>query len=332
MKQLTFENTILSIHKDIQVKLKKTNETIDRYIKSEISIIPKLSKYFFNKRGKQLRPVLCLLSSKMINSNYSQMNTDISMAAALEFIHGATLLHDDVIDKGKIRRGQRSINDIWNNKFSVLLGDFMFSKSFQLMTKGNSLSAMESLAEVSSKISEGEFLQLSNEQNVSIKIEDYINIISLKTAELFGAAMKVPAILTNKSPKLIKQLNTLGINYGIIFQIIDDNLDYFGGKETGKFIGQDFFEGKVTLPIILLLKKINKDQKEKISTIFQKKKRTIKELKGIIKLLQKYEIEQECREYAEKISLKSLIILNNFKNKQSQLLKELLVTSIKRES
>mgnify|MGYP001349869116 FL=1 len=332
MKQLTFENTILSIHKDIQVKLKKTNETIDRYIKSEISIIPKLSKYFFNKRGKQLRPVLCLLSSKMINSNYSQINTDISMAAALEFIHGATLLHDDVIDKGKIRRGQRSINDIWNNKFSVLLGDFMFSKSFQLMTKGNSLSAMESLAEVSSKISEGEFLQLSNEQNVSIKIKDYINIISLKTAELFGAAMKVPAILTNKSPKLIKQLNTLGINYGIIFQIIDDNLDYFGGKETGKFIGQDFLEGKVTLPIILLLKKINKDQKEKINTLFQKKKRTIKELKEIIKLLQKYEIEQECREYAEKISVKSLIILNNFKNKQSQLLKELLVTSIKRES
>ena len=332
MKQLTFENTILSIHKDIQVKLKKTNETIDRYIKSEISIIPKLSKYFFNKRGKQLRPVLYLLSSKMINSNYSQINTDISMAAALEFIHGATLLHDDVIDKGKIRRGQRSINDIWNNKFSVLLGDFMFSKSFQLMTKGNSLSAMESLAEVSSKISEGEFLQLSNEQNINIKIEEYINIISLKTAELFGAAMKVPAILTNKSPKLIKQLNTLGVNYGIIFQIIDDNLDYFGGKEIGKVIGQDFLEGKVTLPIILLLKKINKDQKEKINTLFQKKKRTIKELKEIIKLLQKYEIEQECREYAEKISVKSLIILNNFKNKQSQLLKELLVTSIKRES
>ena len=332
MKQLTFENTILSIHKDIQVKLKKTNETIDRYIKSEISIIPKLSKYFFNKRGKQLRPVLCLLSSKMINSNYSQINTDISMAAALEFIHGATLLHDDVIDKGKIRRGQRSINDIWNNKFSVLLGDFMFSKSFQLMTKGNSLSAMESLAEVSSKISEGEFLQLSNEQNINIKLEEYINIISLKTAELFGAAMKVPAILTNKSPKLIKQLNTLGVNYGIIFQIIDDNLDYFGGKEIGKVIGQDFLEGKVTLPIILLLKKTSKDEKEKISTLFQNKKRTIKELKEIIKLLQKYEIEQECREYAEKISVKSLIILNNFKNKQSQLLKELLVTSIKRES
>ena len=137
---------------------------------------------------------------------------------------------------------------------------------------------------------------------------------------------------SQNSLKLIKQLNTLGVNYGIIFQIIDDNLDYFGGKENGKDIGQDFLEGKVTLPIILLLKKTSKDEKGKISTLFQKKKRTIKELKEINKLLQKYEIEQECREYAEKISVKSLIILNNFKNKQSQLLKELLVTSIKRES
>ena len=331
MKQLTFENTILSIHKDIQVKLKKTNEAIDRYIKSEISIIPKLSKYFFNKRGKQLRPVLCLLSSKMINSNYSQINTDVNMAAALEFIHGATLLHDDVIDKGKIRRGQRSINDIWNNKFSVLLGDFMFSKSFQLMTKGNSLKAMESLAEVSSKISEGEFLQLTNEQNIFIKINEYVNIISLKTAELFGAAMKVPAILTNKSPRLIKQLNTLGINFGIIFQIIDDNLDYFGGKETGKIKGQDFFEGKVTLPIILLFKKISKDEKDKIEIIFQKEQRTKKDLKVVTKLLQKFEIEKECLEYAEKISIKSINILNKFENKQSKLLKELLITSIKRK-
>ena len=331
MKQLTFENTILSIHKDIQVKLKKTNEAVDRYIKSEISIIPKLSKYFFNKRGKQLRPVLCLLSSKMINSNYSQINTDVSMAAALEFIHGATLLHDDVIDKGKIRRGQRSINDIWNNKFSVLLGDFMFSKSFQLMTKGNSLKAMESLAEVSSKISEGEFLQLTNEQNIFIKINEYVSIISLKTAELFGAAMKVPAILTNKSPRLIKQLNTLGINFGIIFQIIDDNLDYFGGKETGKIKGQDFFEGKVTLPIILLFRKISNDEKDKIEIIFQKEQRTKKDLKVVTKLLQKYEIEKECLEYAEKISIKSINILNKFENKQSKLLKELLITSMKRK-
>ncbi len=332
MKHSTFEKNILLIHKEIQTKLNKTNKTIDKYIKSEISIIPKLSKYFFNKKGKQLRPVLCLLSSKMINHNYSSMNTDISMAAALEFIHGATLLHDDVIDKGKIRRGQRSINDIWNNKFSVLLGDFMFSKSFQLMTKGNSLKAMGSLAEVSSKISEGEFLQLSYEKNITIKVEEYLNIISLKTAELFGAAMKIPAILTNKNKKLISQLNALGINYGIIFQIIDDNLDYFGTKETGKNKGQDFFEGKVTLPIIILLKNATKLEKEKIRLIFEKERKTQEEFKLIVQLLNKYNIEKECLDSAKKIASKSYKILNKFNNAQSNLLKELLITSISRKN
>ena len=268
----------------------------------------------------------------MINDNYSKLNTDISMAAALEFIHGATLLHDDVIDEGKIRRGQRSINDIWNNKFSVLLGDFMFSKSFQLMTQGNSLKAMESLAEVSSKISEGEFIQLTNINNISIKVEEYLNIITLKTAELFGAAMKVPAILTNKNDKLINQLNNLGINFGIIFQIIDDNLDYFGNKETGKSKGQDFYEGKITLPIIILLKKVSNNEKEKIKMIFKKEKRTKQEFKNIIQLLNRYGIEKECKDYAERISVKSYKILDKFKNKQSKLLRELLMTSLIREN
>ena len=182
MKNLNFDKTILSIHKEIQLKLKKTNKKIDSYIQSDVPLIPQLSSYFFNKRGKQLRHVLCLLSSKMINKKYSKLTSDISMAAALEFIHAATLLHDDVIDKGKSRRGQRSINDIWNNKFSVLLGDFMFSKSFQLMTECQSLKAMESLAEVSGKISEGEFLQMANENNTSLTISEYLQIISLKTA------------------------------------------------------------------------------------------------------------------------------------------------------
>ena len=256
MSEVTFSKTIQLIHKDIQGKLNNTNSIINDYIASDIPIIPKLGQYFFKKRGKQLRPVMCLLSSKMINKNYSKLKTDIYMSAALEFIHAATLLHDDVIDKGTTRRGQKSINEIWNNKFSVLLGDFMFSKSFQLMTQGKSLKAMEHLSEVSSKISEGEFLQLSNENNANLTSGEYIKIISLKTAELFGAAMKVPAILTGKKNQEIDNLYKLGINFGIIFQITDDILDYFGDKKIGKEIGKDFMEGKVTLPIILLLKKV----------------------------------------------------------------------------
>ena len=332
MKNLKFEETILSIHKEIQVKLKKTNIKIDSYIKSDIPVIPKLSKYFFNKRGKQLRPVLCLLSSKMINKEFSNLKSDISMAAALEFIHAATLLHDDVIDKGKTRRGQRSVNDIWNNKFSVLLGDFMFSKSFQLMTEGQSLKAMESLANVSAKISEGEFLQMSNENNTSLSINEYMQIISLKTAELFGAAMKIPAILTDKNNKIIEQLNLVGINFGMIFQIIDDHLDYFGTYKTGKSKGQDFFEGKITLPIIILLKKANLDEKKLLKKIFHNKKRTKKDLLKTLALLEKYNVENVSLKYANNLKQKSKNILKKFKNRPSYLLDELLDTSINRKN
>ena len=332
MKNLKFEETILSIHKEIQVKLKKTNIKIDSYIKSDIPIIPKLSKYFFNKRGKQLRPVLCLLSSKMINKEYSNLKSDISMAAALEFIHAATLLHDDVIDKGKTRRGQRSVNDIWNNKFSVLLGDFMFSKSFQLMTEGQSLKAMESLANVSAKISEGEFLQMTNESNTTLSINEYMQIISLKTAELFGAAMKIPAILTDKNNKIIEQLNLVGINFGMIFQIIDDHLDYFGTYKTGKSKGQDFFEGKITLPIIILLKKANLDEKKLLKKIFHNKKRTKKDFIKTLALLEKYNVESLSLKYANNLKQKSKNILKKFKNRPSYLLDELLDTSINRKN
>jgi len=332
MSEITFSKTIQLIHKEIQDKLNNTNSIINDYLVSDIPIIPKLGQYFFKKKGKQLRPVMCLLSSKMINKNYSKLKSDIYMSAALEFIHAATLLHDDVIDKGTIRRGQKSINEIWNNKFSVLLGDFMFSKSFQLMTQGKSLKAMEHLSEVSSKISEGEFLQLSKENNVNLKSSEYIKIISLKTAELFGAAMKVPAVLTGKKNQEIDNLYKLGINFGIIFQIIDDTLDYFGDRNTGKKIGKDFIEGKITLPIILLLKKASKNDAIKIKKVFNKNIRNQKDLKFISSQLEKNEIKRDCLNYSKKYQVKSEIILKKYNNKQSGLLKDLLVSSILRKN
>ena len=332
MSEVTFSKTIQLIHKEIQGKLNNTNSIINDYIASDIPIIPKLGQYFFKKRGKQLRPVMCLLSSKMINKNYSKLKTDIYMSAALEFIHAATLLHDDVIDKGTTRRGQKSINEIWNNKFSVLLGDFMFSKSFQLMTQGKSLKAMEHLSEVSSKISEGEFLQLSNENNANLTSGEYIKIISLKTAELFGAAMKIPAVLTEKKNQEIDNLYKLGINFGIIFQITDDILDYFGDKKIGKEIGKDFMEGKVTLPIILLLKKVSKTDSIEIKKLFTKNKRNQKDLNLILSQLKKNGIKRDCLNYAKKYQIKSEIILNKYNNKQSGLLKDLLVSSIQRQN
>lgn len=332
MSEITFNKTIQSIHKEIYGKLRKTNNIIDHYLMSDIKVIPQLGQYFFKQRGKQLRPVLCLLSSKMINKDYSQLKTDIYMSAAIEFIHAATLLHDDVIDKGTIRRGQKSINEIWNNKFSVLLGDFMFSKSFQLMTKANSLKAMEHLSEVSSKISEGEFLQLSNEKNINLKSIEYVKIISLKTAELFGAAFMVPAILKGKKSQTVNNLYKLGINFGIIFQITDDILDYFGNRQTGKEIGKDFIEGKVTLPIILLIEKVSKNNQLKLKKIFMKKTRNQKDFIFTMNLLKRFEIKKYCLNYTKKFQKKSEIILNDFNNKQSKLLEELMINSIERQN
>ena len=298
MQKINFEQTIKLIHKEINVKLVKANKELDRFLVSAVPIIPKLGNYFFKKRGKQLRPVICLLSSKMINKNYSQISSDINMSAAIEFIDGATLLHDDVIDEGKLRRGQKSVNSIWNNKFSVLFGDFLFSKSFQLMTKANSLKAMASLSHVSSKISEGEFLQLTHENNIHITERKYIEIISLKTAELFAASMKIPAILTGKNLTIISSLNKLGLYFGIIFQIMDDYLDYFGDRVTGKKNGKDFYEGKITLPIILLFQKANLKEKESLKGIFIKDRRDENDFNYTLSLIKQYEIIKECYQKA----------------------------------
>ena len=330
MQKINFEQTIKLIHKEINVKLVKANKELDRFLVSAVPIIPKLGNYFFKKRGKQLRPVICLLSSKMINKNYSQISSDIDMSAAIEFIHGATLLHDDVIDEGKLRRGQKSINTIWNNKFSVLFGDFLFSKSFQLMTKANSLKAMASLSQVSSKISEGEFLQLTHENNIHISESKYIEIISLKTAELFAASMKIPAILTGKNLKVISSLNKLGLYFGIIFQIMDDYLDYFGKKVTGKKNGKDFYEGKITLPIILLLKKSNNTEVNFVKKIFNKSKRLKNDYTEIMSLMKKYKINDDVKIFCDKYNKKSLKILKLFKGYQKDLFINLLVSSINR--
>ena len=330
MNKINFEQTIKLIHKEINVKLVKTNKELDKFLISAVPIIPKLGKYFFKKKGKQLRPVICLLSSKMINKNYSKISSDINMSAAIEFIHGATLLHDDVIDEGKLRRGQKSINSIWSNKFSVLFGDFLFSKSFQLMTKANSLRAMASLSKVSSKISEGEFMQLTHENNIHITESDYIKIISLKTAELFAAAMKIPAILTGKSSKTISNLNKLGLYFGIIFQIMDDYLDYFGSRVTGKKNGKDFYEGKITLPIILLINKATDNEIIFIKRIFRKEKRLKKDYVKVMILMKKYNINGDIKKFCNKYNKKSQKLLTMFKGYQKELFLNLLTNSINR--
>lgn len=325
-----FVEIIKIITEEVSDKLKETNIFIDEYLNSHQEIIPIMGNYLFETRGKQLRPLLCLYSSKMINENFNEIKSDIYMAAALEFIHSATLLHDDVIDGGYERRGKKSVNSIWGNKHSILLGDYMFSKSFKLMTKSNSLQAMNALADVSAKISEGEFLQLTNEKNIDLSFQTYLNIIRSKTAELFAASFKIPAILTNKSDELVEQLHILGMNFGIIFQILDDLLDYYGTEETGKSIGQDFYDGKISLPIILLIEVSNKEIYQFLKNTFLLKERTSKQLKEVINLLEEYKIEEKIRGHLKIYTDRSDKILSNFNNKESANLKKIITESLNR--
>ena len=325
-----FVKTVNSISYEVTDKLRETNIFIDEYLNSHQEIIPEMGNYFFSSRGKQLRPLLCLYSSKMINENYNEMKSDIYMAAALEFIHSATLLHDDVIDKGLERRGKKSVNSLWGNKHSILLGDYMFSKSFKLMTKSNSLKGMTSLAEVSAKITEGEFLQLTNENNIDLSIQTYLNIIRAKTAELFSASFKIPAILTNQSDEKVEELHILGMNFGIIFQILDDLLDYDVLGNTGKDIGQDFYDGKISIPIILLIEKSNTEIYKFLKNLFSLETRTSEQLEEVIKLIEKYEINKEVKSFLDIYVDKSEKILNNFKNHESEMLKKLIKSSMDR--
>ncbi|MDC0861272.1 polyprenyl synthetase family protein [Alphaproteobacteria bacterium] len=325
-----FVDVVKIITEEVSSKLKETNIFIDEYLNSHQEIIPEMGSYFFSARGKQLRPLLCLYSSKMINKNYNEIKSDIFMASALEFIHSATLLHDDVIDNGLERRGKKSVNAVWGNKHSILLGDYMFSKSFKLMTKSNSLKAMMALADVSAKISEGEFLQLTNEKNIDLSIQTYLNIIRSKTGELFSASFKIPAILTDKSDEMIEELHILGMNFGIIFQILDDLLDYYGSKETGKMNGQDFYDGKISLPIIILIQKSDKETYQFLKTTFLLKERTSKQLDKVTKLLKKNDIDKEIKKHLEIYINRSEKILNNFNNHESEKLKNLITSSINR--
>jgi len=253
--------------------------------------------------GKRLRPLLTIMSAKIFEN--CNENT-ILLAAAVEFIHTATLLHDDVIDKSSVRRGLSTANYIWGDKTSILVGDYLFSQAFKLMVKTNSLEALSSLAKASSLISRAEITQLRLIGELNISLSDYIKIITEKTAVLFAAACKVGAISAKSRQNYTQYLYNYGLHFGIIFQIIDDYLDYFGKKESiGKQIGIDFFENKITLPIILLINNCNEVERKFLNTVFRKEcNKGFNELNLLLELLIKYginkKIESIVNEYFDK--------------------------------
>ena len=233
--------------------LKSVNDRILRNMHSPVALIPQLAGHIIAAGGKRLRPMLTLASSRLCGYHGDR---HIALAACVEFIHTATLLHDDVVDDSELRRGLASANALWGNKASVLVGDFLFSRAFQLMVADGSLKVLEILSQASAVIAEGEVLQLATTNDTETSEQAYLEVIRCKTAALFAAACRIGAVVANRPKVEEEALEGFGLNLGIAFQLIDDVLDFSARQaELGKTIGDDFREGKITLPVILAFRR-----------------------------------------------------------------------------
>jgi octaprenyl-diphosphate synthase len=239
----------------IKDELTAVDSLIADQLSSEVLLINQIGKYIVSSGGKRLRPILLLLAAKALNY---QGQHNITLAAVIEFIHTATLLHDDVVDDSSLRRGQNTVNSLWGNAASVLVGDFLYSRSFELMVGVKDFRVMEILSNTTTSIAEGEVLQLLNCNDPTTTEDKYLKVISRKTAILFSAATQLAAVISRESDEFEQGLKSYGLHLGIAFQLIDDALDYSANPEDlGKNIGDDLAEGKPTLPLIYAMEHSN---------------------------------------------------------------------------
>ena len=306
------DNSYTELKNLVGNRLDSVNQQIKYSLASEINLIHKMTTYHLKSGGKRIRPLLTLASAKLCG--YKEGNRDINLAACVELIHNATLLHDDVIDNSEIRRGIKTSNTIWGNQSSILVGDYLFSRCFELMVADGSQEILKLLSSTSSRIAQGEVLQLEYKGEIDILEETYLDIINLKTAALFAASSKVGACIADKSKKEKDALESYGRNLGLAFQIADDALDYYSTKTIfGKEIGKDFFEGKITLPIIFLCQKVNSREKLYLEKTFKKKHRSKIDFNEVQNLIKRYNSIDACFERAEhfvNISYNALNIFN----------------------
>ncbi len=254
--------------------------------------IPEVTAHLVEAGGKRLRPMLTLASAKMCQYDGP---FHIHLAAAVEFIHTATLLHDDVVDESSQRRGRPTANLLWDNKSSVLVGDYLFSRSFQLMVEAQSLRVLDILSNASATIAEGEVLQLMASQSLSTDELIYFQVIRGKTAALFSAATEVGGVIANRPENEIRALFDYGDSLGVAFQIVDDLLDYWGSDATGKNIGDDFRERKLTLPVIKAVSKADETERAFWSRVIEQGNQEDGDLEHALELLNKHGALEETR-------------------------------------
>jgi len=260
------ENLKERIYSRIRPDLERIEAEIDRNLSSSVPFISTVGRHIMGSGGKRLRPLLMILSARLCGY---QGNHDASLAVVFEFLHASSLLHDDVVDNAEFRRSQPAANVLWGNQGVVLVGDFLYSKSI-LMTVGyNNIRILQALSEATTKMAEGEVLQLVHADNLEISEQEYLEVITRKTAVLISAACQIGAIFGGGEAEQEKALSTYGLNLGIAFQLIDDTLDYTGDvKELGKPVGNDIQQGKATLPLIFALRNGGPYERKRLRELF----------------------------------------------------------------
>ena len=247
----TGEAALKALSDLLEDDMQACNRAIVARMDSPVALIPQLAAHLVAAGGKRLRPLLTLAASRLCGYRPGPVARHVNLAACVEFIHTATLLHDDVVDESRLRRGLASANAVFGNKASVLVGDFLFARSFQLMTEDGSLEVMAILSKASATIAEGEVLQMATQNDLSTSMERYLEVIHGKTAALFAAACRVGAVVAERPEAEALALDGYGTNLGMAFQLVDDALDYAADQRLlGKTVGDDFREGKITLPVL----------------------------------------------------------------------------------
>lgn len=243
----------------VAAEMNQVNAVILERMQSQIPLIPELAGHLIAGGGKRMRPMLTLATARLLDYSGTRHH---KLAATVEFIHTATLLHDDVVDGSDLRRGRRTANIIWGNPASVLVGDFLFSRAFELMVEDGSLKVLKILSNASAVIAEGEVNQLTAQRQITTGEDKYLDIIGAKTAALFAAACRISAVVAERDEATEEALDSFGRNLGIAFQLVDDAIDFASDTETmGKGVGDDFRDGKVTLPVILAYARGGADDK-----------------------------------------------------------------------
>ena len=300
------------IHALMKSDLVMMDEILVNRLDSNVDLISQMSQYIINSGGKRIRPLLLLLCARATNYKGDYHH---SMAVVIELIHTATLLHDDVVDSSSIRRGHETANELWGNAPSVLVGDFLYSRAFEIMVEPNSMQIMKILSKATNQISEGEVLQLLNIKNANVSQTEYFEVIERKTACLFKAACQIAGILAESNKNVINGLGSFGMHLGNAFQIIDDTLDYESNSSViGKEVGDDLSEGKVTLPMIYALENTKGAEKATLSNAITNADSS--KIDNIVNILLSVNAFEYSRKVAKNESTKALKFLEVIPNSE----------------